>query len=286
MSRLRITVFPLVAIAFGVLSVSNMIRGDAYAGAKSYVGLKTPRGQLASMDQIDHSAWDALLKKYVDKNGMVDYRAWQASPEDTGKLKAYLEALSRADPKIAAKREAKLAFWINAYNAVTVSGILKEYPTSSIRNHTAKVLGYNIWHDYQLYVGGSSYSLDSMEHKILRKMSEPRIHFAIVCASIGCPRLLNEAYVPKRLDEQLELNAKDFFGRQQNFKYDTSRGRFQLSAILSWFGEDFGKNDKARLRRIAAWLPSAQSQAAARQGAVSVTYLDYNWELNEQKAKY
>ena len=155
---------------------------------------------------------------------------------------------------MAATREAKLAFWINAYNAVTVHGILREYPTTSIRNHTAKLFGYNIWHDLQLYVGGTAYSLDTMEHQILRKMSEPRIHFAIVCASIGCPRLLNEAYTADRINEQLEINSKDFFARAQNFRYDQSKKQFYVSAILDWFGEDFGNSQAEQLRRISTMV--------------------------------
>ena len=105
-----------------------------------------------------------------------------------------INGLSQANPQAHSTRHAKLAFWINAYNAVTVHGILREYPTSSIRNHTAKLAGYNIWKDLQLAIGGRAYSLDTMEHMILRPEREPQIHFAIVCASIGLSRLLNEAY--------------------------------------------------------------------------------------------
>lgn len=279
MTRAKTTLIPSI---LAVLVV--MIATPASAGKKSYVGAKAVRGRAVSMDKIDHSAWNGLLQKYVDQDGMVNYRQWRSSAGDQQQLNRYLSALSTANPTIPATREAQLAFWINAYNAVTVSGILKEYPTTSIRNHTAKVVGYNIWHDYQLYVGGTPHSLDTMEHKILRKMSEPRIHFAIVCASIGCPRLLNEAYVANRIDEQLELNAKDFFSRPQNFKYDASRNQFQLSSILSWFGEDFGSNQKAQLRRIANWLPTKAAQQAAIRGSVSVSFQDYNWNLNEQNS--
>ena len=197
-------------------------------------------------------------------------------------LDRYLALLSQAGVSAPAKRPAQLAFWINAYNAVTVRGILREYPTTSIRNHTAKLLGYNIWKDLQLYVGGKPYSLDQMEHELLRKMSEPRIHFAIVCASIGCPRLLNEAYTPARLEEQLQTNAKDFFRRSQNFRYDANARKFYLSAILDWFGGDFGADQSARLKRISAWLPTAEAAQAATRNAVSVSYLDYNWQLNKQ----
>ena len=270
----RLRTFLVFCTMMGMSLVSTQVR----AGSPIYVGSKSTTND--SFDKVDHSVWDALLKKYVDKNGMVNYRALKYSRSDVASLNQYLNSLSEANPSVAASREAKLAFWINAYNAVTLHGILREYPTTSIRNHTAKLFGYNIWHDLQLYVGGKPYSLDTMEHKILRKMNEPRIHFAIVCASIGCPRLLNEAYTSEKLNEQLDNNAKDFFSRSQNFRYDQNAKRFYLSAILDWFGSDFGSNQAAQLRHIAKWLPTSSAQAAARSNSVRVSHVDYNWNLN------
>jgi hypothetical protein len=257
-----------------------LIVSVSMAGSPVYVGNR--QSESLSMNDIDHAGWDRLLKKYVDGDGRVDYRSWKANREDIQRLDQYLGHLSAASRQRPASREARLSFWVNAYNAVTIRGILREYPTTSIRNHTAKLWGYNIWKDLQLYVGGDPVSLDAIEHEILRKMSEPRIHFAIVCASIGCPRLLNQAYEADEIDAQLQTNAKDFFARSQNFKYDSDGRRFFLSAILDWFGDDFGSNQKARLRRIAAWLPSEAAAQAARQNAVSVSFLDYNWSLNTQ----
>ena len=104
------------------------------------------------LDRVDHSTWDRLLQKYVDRDGMVDYDSWKASEPDRGALKQYLATLSAADANTQTTRQGKLAYWINAYNALTVHGILDVYPTSSIRNHTAKVVGYNIWDDLLLPV--------------------------------------------------------------------------------------------------------------------------------------
>ena len=251
-----------------------------HAGSAIYVGTKT--AATVPIEQIDHSAWNSLLGKYVDRNGMVDYEAWKSNAADLLALNRYLASMSTANAVTRAPKSVKLAFWINAYNALTVHGILREYPTTSIRNHTAKLFGYNIWKDLQLYVGGTAYSLDTIEHKILRKMNEPRIHFAIVCASIGCPRLLDEAYDPKRIDQQLDINAKDFFARKQNFEHDVAAKRFRLSAILDWFGEDFGEDQASRLRKMATWLPDDASRDAAIRNSVSLSFLDYNWRLNAQ----
>ncbi|MEM9645152.1 MAG: DUF547 domain-containing protein [Planctomycetota bacterium] len=141
---------------------------------------------------------------------MVNYRQPSASRGDRQVLARYLDSLSTASAKLPASRSADSAFWINAYNAMTVSGILKEHPTSPIRNHTAKLWGYKIGDDFRLYVGRTACSLNTMEHEILRKMSEPWIHFLIVCASIGCLRIFDEAYVAESVNEQLEIHAKHF----------------------------------------------------------------------------
>jgi hypothetical protein len=276
------TISSTVAIALLVAVASGQ---PAYAGSKVYVGSQIASSRQVSMDRIDHSTWNVILRKYVDSDGMVDYRALHATSADVRAIDGYLQTLSAANPQARASRDSQFAFWINAYNAVTVRGILREYPTSSIRNHTAKLYGYNIWKDLQLYVGGQPYSLEQVEHEILRKMGEPRIHFAIVCASIGCPRLLNEAYVTDRVQQQLDTNARDFFARSRNFHYDQVGRRFHISSILSWFGEDFGSDQAAQLRTIAAWLPSDAARQAAMQNAVRVSFLDYNWNLNEQATR-
>ena len=212
----------------------------------------------------------------------MDYTAWKASAEDLRALDAYLALLSTAAPRRSASKPATLVFWINAYNAVTIKGILREYPTTSIRNHTARVFGYNIWQDLQLLVGGSAFSLDAMEHQVLRKVDEPRIHFAIVCASRSCPKLLNRAYVADRLEQQLRTNTRDFFADPDNFRYDAQRGRFWLSSIMDWFAEDFGRTEGAQLRYLSAYLPDAKARQTAAAGRGSISYLPYDWGLNDQ----
>ncbi len=271
------TILPFCCLA---LAWALTCQNRSHGGSPVYVGTKASAD--ISMDSVDHSLWNQLLTKYVDGEGMVDYRSWRANRQDIMLLDQYLQTLSSASERVHATKQAKLAFWINAYNAATIRGILREYPTTSIRNHTARLFGYNIWKDLKLYVGGTPISLHDIEHERLRTMSEPRIHFAIVCASISCPRLLNEAYLPDRVDQQLESNAKDFFSRQRNFRFDRSQQRFELSSILKWFAEDFGSNQSAQLKRIADWLPSKESQRIASLGKGNITYLDYDWGLNSQ----
>lgn len=252
--------------------------------AKPPLGKNWPAAQRVSMESIRHAALDKLLDKYVDDDGYVDYKAWQASRADRQALQNYLVALGRASREIGASKAARLAFWINAYNAVTIEGILQVYPTESIRNHTAKLFGYNIWKNLPLWVGGRQYSLNAIEHEILRKMNEPRIHFAIVCASVGCPTLRDEAYTAEKLEQQLAENARDFFRRSKNLRIDRQNRTLYLSSILSWFGEDFGKTQSQRLRTIRPYLPEA-AQDLIDSGNVRVRYLEYDWGLNDQARK-
>ena len=270
-----------------LLSVTCVIglATDARGGTKVPVGRNVPAGQRVSIDRINHSGLDSLLKKFVDAEGNVNYAAWQRSAPDVQALDAYLAHLSTADPRQRASRQGTLAFWINAYNAVTLKGILREYPTTSIRNHTARVFGYNIWKDLLLVVGGANFSLEQIEHEILRKLNEPKMHFAIVCASKSCPKLRAEAYTAARLDEQLVLNAREFFAVPGNFRHDVGTGQFQLSSILSWFGEDFGVDQAAQLRAIAPYLPTAAARQAAEANSVRVSYLSYDWGLNDQAVR-
>ena len=250
--------------------------------ADEFAGKQWPAAEQISIDQVSHDLWDKLLQKYVDDDGWVDYKSWHANAEDRQLLTQYLESLSQADPNAQADVKAQFAYWINAYNAVTVEGILRVYPTKSIRDHTPKLVGYNIWKDLYLYVGGAKINLDSIENKVLRKMGEPRIHFAIVCASISCPRLMNHAYTAADLETQLVTNTTDFFSRSRNLQIDPQASVLQLSSIIDWFGSDFGDTQQAQITAIAPYFPE-QAKAFVARGGFSVKYIDYDWGLNAKK---
>lgn len=236
--------------------------------------------QDASGRPVDHSVFDRLLRKYVDENGLVNYKAWKGQDEET--LRNYLQSLEKVGPHPPGLSE-RLAFWINAYNALTIQGILEFYPVKSIKDKVNRILGFNIWDDYPMTVNGKAYSLNDIEHKVLRKMGEPRIHFAIVCASVGCPKLRNEAYKGVKLDLQLEDQSTFFFTQQRNFRIDRAGRTVYLSSILDWFGEDFGGSDRAKLDFASKHLSEEKDKEFLRSGELKVKYLDYNWSLNEQK---
>lgn len=265
----------LLIAAVGLVAASRLSRRTVI------VGRDWPLPERVGYTHISHELWDALLRRYVDADGLVDYTSWKQSTKDMRRLDDYLATLSQADNIREATASQRLAFWINAYNAVTVCGILREYPTSSIQNHVAHVWGYNIWRDLKLIVGDRRWSLGEIEHAVLRSMHEPRIHFAIVCASRGCPRLLNEAYSAERLEDQLSRNTLAFFADPTKCSVDAEQNELRLSPILDWFAADFGTPTPAVLQRIASWLPEP-AQAVAKSKDVRVSYLDYDWSLNDQ----
>ena len=245
------------------------------------VGRSTARSQRVAYGEVSHQQWDDLLHRFVDTDGNVDYATWDESSQARQELNDYLNSLSRLDESLPASRAERLVYWINAYNAITMLGILREYPTSSIQNHVSHTWGYNIWRDLRLIVGDKSYSLSEIEHKVLRPLNEPRIHFAIVCASRGCPRLRNEAYTATKLEAQLENNAVAFFADSTKCAVDSAKNELRLSPILKWYSADFGTSTKTMLLRIANWLP-ADAQAVTKSNDARVVYVDYDWSLNDR----
>lgn len=232
---------------------------------------------------FDHSLLDALLGEHV-KLGMVDYEA--VSKDD--RLDSYLESLAQADLETLGTEQEQLAFYINAYNAYTLKLVAAAYPTQSIR--LISELGKTVdsiedgkpWKIEFAELGGQTYSLDQIEHQIIRKeYNEPRIHFAIVCAAISCPILRSEAYTGDKLEQQLEAQGRWFFSWRNQFEPATKTAR--LSKILEWFEGDFGGSKEAVLKFAIPYV-NEQTAAALKKDASSwtVSYLGYDWKLNKQ----
>lgn len=221
-----------------------------------------------------HGLWDQLLKAHVTEEGMVDYKGIIADRE---KLETYLHLLSTHAPdRERWSREERLAYWINAYNAFTIKLIIDHYPLKSIQdlNPSLYIPGINtVWHKEFFEIGGVKTSLDEIEHGILRKQfEEPRIHFAINCASISCPPLRREAYSAAILDQQLEHQARRFINDPSRNKI--SQDLIQVSPIFSWFLNDFTTEGDLRtfLNRYSDVPVSKRTK---------IEYLKYNWELND-----
>lgn len=224
----------------------------------------------------DHEGWTALLEEYVDE-GLVDYQGFIQNKE---LLNVYTQLLSDNPPAENWSREEQLAYWINAYNAFTVKLIVDNYPVESIKdlNPTIAIpLVSTIWNKEWFQIGGEDFSLDRMEHKILRKeFDEPRIHFAVNCASMSCPVLRAEAYEPDRLESQLEEQTRLFLNDPR--RNDLNREEPRVSKIFSWFTGDFtdGQTVVDFINRYADKPISKNAR---------VRYLDYDWSLNEKKSQ-
>lgn len=240
-------------------------------------------GTAVPLAGIDHSALGTLLAKYVDDRGRVAYAEWKASAADVRVLHDYLAALGRADLEAPAPRAAVLAFWINAYNALTLAAVLHLYPTASIRDHAARVVGFNVWKDVKLHVGARALSLDDIEHGVLRLMGEPRIHFALVCASNGCPVLRNATYTPEGLDAELDANARAFFERPESLRADPAARAVSLSELLKWYAADFGDSPAARLAALRRFFSAGADWGWLDGDGVRVDYLPYDWKLNDRR---
>ncbi|MEL7022044.1 MAG: DUF547 domain-containing protein [Bacteroidota bacterium] len=223
---------------------------------------------------IEHKLWDELVRTHVSPSGDVDYKALL---KDSTKMNQYLELLRSAHPnKKNWTRDERLAYWINAYNAFTVKLILDNYPLYSIKD-IKEGLPFisDTWTIEFIQIEGKTYHLNHIEHGIIRpRFEEPRIHFAVNCASISCPKLRNEAYTAARLEEQLSAQARDFLANPS--KNQLANGdTVKLSKIFDWFKGDFKKNHPSVLDFINEYAPQKISKTA------DVSYLDYNWQLND-----
>jgi len=245
---------------------------------------------------LDHShkGWEALLKKHVRyvQNGnasRVDYAGFM---KDRAELKAVLDdyqKVTRAEFDGWSKPQQQ-AFLINAYNAFTIEKILTRYPgIKSIRDF-GSVFG-NPWKDKFFTLFGQPSSLDFIEHETLRKdgaYDDPRVHAAVVCASIGCPMIRNEAFTPDKLEAQLEDGMRRFLSDRTRNRYNAQAKRLEVSKIFDWYGKDFERGHKgyASVRGTMAkyadlLADSPEDRNAVRSPSVEVAFLDYDWSLND-----
>lgn len=221
-----------------------------------------------------HMAWDALLKQHVDAHGLVDYAALR---NDTAVLDRYLASLVSMDFR-KMSRDERLAAMINAYNAFTLKLILDYYPVESIND----IPESKRWKHRRWKLAGSVWSLDGLEHQGIRKeFKEPRIHFALVCAAVGCPKLRNEAYVGHRLEEQLETQTEFVHSNDTWFVYQEGDNTVYLTKLYEWYGDDF-----SHLGGPVAFAAKYSQPLARRlkKGKPKVAWLEYDWSLNKQRS--
>lgn len=232
---------------------------------------------------VDHGAFDRLLKAHV-VNGLVDYDAFSNDPAFSG----YLKLLSATNPAPLPRAE-QLAFWINAYNAYTIQLINAKHERGSIRN-VNKSLGFlklkGPWSEPFAVVGGKTYTLDDIEHRTIRPTyKEPRIHFALVCAALGCPPLRSEAYTGPRLESQLNDQAVIFLTKSPGKnRVDVANRTLYRSPIFSFsdYMQDFGGSEATVGKFIARYYPAGPERALLESGKFTVVKTEYDWSLNSR----
>jgi len=235
---------------------------------------------------FDFSEWDVLLEKHV-KSDLID--GISLNTVAYGKLRLdpifhQLESKLRLfSPTKLRTHQEKLAFWINVYNIFAVKIVTDNYPLKSINNIGG--LFKSVWKIKAGTVGGEKYTLDEIEHGILRKMGDPRIHTAIVCASVSCPDLSKKAYKSEKLSEQLDMQMSDFLAnpnKGMRVENNQQSKRILLSPIFDWFAEDFKSSGGVR-KFIKSYVPTRYRQALENTD-YPISYINYNWSINASKS--
>ncbi len=247
-----------ISIAFFLLAILNSCKVSDYK---------------SDAQPVSHKIWDELLQSYVDDEGLVNYKGFI---KDSLRFNEYINILNSAHPnKKNWSREEQLSYWINAYNAYTVQLIIRNYPVSSIKDIKDGVPFVNtVWDIKFINIENANYDLNNIEHGIIRpKFKEPRIHFAINCASASCAPLRNEAYTAEKLETQLEDAAKKFINNPS--RNEISEDKAMLSKYFTWFKGDFTE-ELSVIAYINQYADVKINEDAA------IDYLEYNWQLNEQ----
>ena len=256
--------------------VIALIIGLLCAGFASQSGAET----------YDYAPLNRVLGRVVNAQGYVDYEAVKTDAD----LQAFVDQLGQISPDthpaLFPSRADSLAFWINAYNACVLAGVAKAYPISSV-TEIAPVFGF--FKIYQFVVGGRRFTLDQIEHEIIRKrFADPRIHAAINCAAVSCPRLLNKAFMPDELDDQLDTVMRDMIRNPMHVQINRETGVVNLSAIFDWFSSDFtsyvqaNRTGETVLDYVSLFLPKDDAQYLQNHPDLQIVFLDYDWSLNSQ----
>lgn len=227
---------------------------------------------------FDHSQLDQLLQAHVNERGGVDYAALM---EERETLREYIAALAKADVEELGRNE-RLALLLNAYNAFTLELILENWNDGQLTS--IKDIGdADRWNAVRWNIGGKTFSLSDIEHKEIRpNFKEPRVHFALVCAAVGCPPLRNEAYTGERLEEQLASQAEYVHAHERWLRLDANAGTVYLTRLYDWYGGDFRQDAGSVLAYVARYSSEVERKLQA-ETKLRVRWLDYSWDLNSQE---
>jgi hypothetical protein len=224
--------------------------------------------------------WDALLKKYV-KGEWVDYAGWSSNRADMERLNAFLAWQGEADVKSMTKAE-KIAFYVNAYNAINVKICLDHYPIHS----PLDVEGYFDKEKHKFKVGGEELSGPAVEYDRLVPLGDQRAHFAIVCSDRGCPPLSNAAYTGANIDAELEAASRRFVADKRNLVVDPKTKEVQISKLFEWYGKDFVSDPDRPAKKPELYLlywAEGDAKSVLAAGGYTVKIIEWNWTLNEKR---
>lgn len=231
-------------------------------------------GSIQTLAASEHRLFDEILQAHVNE-GKVNYPAIK---EDK-RFYDYLAYLATANPDTFKSEKEKLAFWINAYNALAIKGIIDGLTPSRFFSR----ITYFKSTDYKL--AGRDINLYDLERDIIIPFNEPRIHFAIVCASASCPNLISEAYVANKLEQQMENNARKFINNDFKNQFDTEKKVIRISKIFDWFTEDFKKHSGSVQKFLANYVEDAALAKLLAEDAFRIKHLKYDWSLNGDPVK-
>ena len=271
---------------FKILPVSALL--IAASPSPSWAESSSPPMAQASVMTVNalHADWTGLLTSYVatDETGLnlVDYKAWSDSANDLKRLSQYIEGL--ASQQISAlPKDDQFAAWANLYNALTVQLIIENYPVKSIREIRSGLFTSGPWKRKVITVEGKTLSLDDIEHGILRtEFSDPRVHYSVNCASVGCPNLRKDAFTGDTLDMALDEAARDYINSSRG-AHVTPKGKLITSSIYDWFQVDFGGSEQDVIDHLKRY---AEPELAERLSTLAdIDRFEYDWSLNDTSRK-
>lgn len=276
--RARRTLLKAAAVSAALFFTTGFFGGWSSSAPELWEGWEAnnPKNTKA----IDHSAWDKLLKKYVstDKTGLNRFAYSKVTKADRKALKDYISRLTKITITNRA-RNVQFAYWLNLYNALTIDVVLAHYPVKSIKDiDISGLLANGPWGKELVKIEDSDITLDDIEHGILRPIwKDPRIHYGVNCASIGCPNLLKQAFTGKNVNTLLDKAARDYVNHPRGM--NIRNGKITVSKIYQWFAYDFGNSEKGVIKHLAKYASPKRAAALKKAGRISDTV--YDWGINE-----
>jgi hypothetical protein len=276
-SALLASLFVLMALPLG--GISSI---EALFAPKAELWERWTAHDPKSTATIDHTAWDQLLHRYVrmSGDGLNRFNYKGISKEDRAALKGYIAQLAGI-PISTYSRPEQFAYWVNLYNALTVDVVLDHYPVDSIRDIDISpgFFSDGPWGKVLVTVEGVGLTLNDIEHRILRPIwKDPRIHYAVNCAAVGCPNLMRKAYTPARMEKLLEKSARKFINNQRGVR--VSGDGLEVSSIYVWFQDDFGGTDAAVIAHLRKY--AGPRLLVSLEDRTTIDGHSYDWSLNEE----